>query len=443
MSNLDGGFSAYTAFDVSGDGSVVVGQGFDAMGAERGFRWSTDGSLVVFDALEARGVSGDGQVVVGRASLGVGADGAARWTSAGGVTSIRSLPGDLDIGYGRSASFDGSAVVGEGHAASGVRKPYHWTAATGMTLLGTLPSKPEGYGLGVSGDGLVAVGHMYTGGVANDEAFRWTAAGGMVRLGYLPNHTGRSYASAASYDGSIVVGSSGSGSGREAFRWTDAGGMESLGDLPGGDLDSAAFDVSGDGSIVVGIAASDDFRGAVFWNEQGEIVKLKDFLVASGVDGLDDWTLWLPWAVSHDGRTIVGEGFNPQGEREAWIATIPEPSAAALAMMGLGFAAGAARSRRSRRQSPSLATCKVNSSYPLAVNRAVEHVFDRASQAMYRQSLLANPRSHTTSVQNREPSGQWPKIVVEFEPALRIKRVVGQVQRCESQNNCLALVTRL
>ncbi len=98
LGNLDGGFSAFTAFDVSGDGSVVVGQGFDAMGIERGFRWSTDGSIVVFDNFEARGVSGDGQVVVGRASLGVGADGAARWTSAGGVTSICSLPGDLDIG---------------------------------------------------------------------------------------------------------------------------------------------------------------------------------------------------------------------------------------------------------------------------------------------------------------------------------------------------------
>lgn len=337
LGDLGGGFSAFSAFDVSGDGSVVVGQGFDAMGVEHGYRWSTDGSLVVFDSFEARGASGDGQVVVGRASLASGADGAAYWTSSGGVASIRSLPGDLDIGYARSASWDGSAVVGEGFDANTIRKPYHWTAATGMTLLGSLPGKPEGYGLGVSGDGLVAVGHMYTGGTANDEAFRWTAPGGIVGLGHVPGYAGVSYASAASYDGSVVVGSSGGAVGRVAFRWTAGSGMQNLGDLPGGDVDSAAFDVSGDGSIAIGIAADVDFRGAVFWNQQGQIVKLKDFLVAHGVAGLDDWNLWRPFAVSLDGRTIVGEGFDPQGKQVAWMVTVPEPSAFALACIGIAL----------------------------------------------------------------------------------------------------------
>lgn len=347
LGDLGGGFSAFSALDVSGDGSVVVGQGFDSMGVEHGYRWSTDGSLVVFDAFEARGVSGDGNVVVGRASPASGVDGAARWTSSGGIASIRSLPGNLDIGYAHSASWDGTAVVGEGLDANTIRKPYHWTAATGMTLFGSLPGKQEGYGLGISADGLVAVGHMYTGGTANDEAFRWTAASGIVGLGYVSGFSGASYAAATSHDGSVVVGSSSGGGGRVAFRWTAADGMQSLGDLPGGDVDSAAFDVSGDGNVVVGVVASDDFRGAVFWNESGQFVKLKDFLMTHGVTGLDDWNLWQPFAVSLDGRTIVGEGFDPQGKHVAWMATIPEPSAAVLACLGFAIIITLATARTS------------------------------------------------------------------------------------------------
>ena len=38
--------------------------------------------------------------------------------------------------------------------------------------------------------------------------------------------------------------------------------------------------------------------------------------------------------ISDDGKTIVGYGTNPEGNTEAWIATIPEP--ATLLLLGLG-----------------------------------------------------------------------------------------------------------
>jgi hypothetical protein len=52
-----------------------------------------------------------------------------------------------------------------------------------------------------------------------------------------------------------------------------------------------------------------------------------------GLD-LTGWELRIPWAVSADGLTIVGEGYNPNGDREAWIAHIPEPSTLVLLALG-------------------------------------------------------------------------------------------------------------
>ena len=40
------------------------------------------------------------------------------------------------------------------------------------------------------------------------------------------------------------------------------------------------------------------------------------------------------WTISDDGLTIVGYGSNPNGSREAWIATIPEPASVALLSLG-------------------------------------------------------------------------------------------------------------
>jgi hypothetical protein len=42
--------------------------------------------------------------------------------------------------------------------------------------------------------------------------------------------------------------------------------------------------------------------------------------------------------VSDDGRTIVGNGINPAGLSEPWLAHIPEPATFAIAAMsGLAF----------------------------------------------------------------------------------------------------------
>jgi hypothetical protein len=41
------------------------------------------------------------------------------------------------------------------------------------------------------------------------------------------------------------------------------------------------------------------------------------------------WTLTSADSISADGQYIAGSGWNPDGQRTAWIAHVPEPSGVA------------------------------------------------------------------------------------------------------------------
>jgi hypothetical protein len=60
---------------------------------------------------------------------------------------------------------------------------------------------------------------------------------------------------------------------------------------------------------------------------------------------LTGWTLQQALGISADGNTIVGDGIDPNGLTEGWIATIPEPTTDLLVMAGV---LGLAMARRRR-----------------------------------------------------------------------------------------------
>jgi uncharacterized membrane protein len=122
-------------------------------------------------------------------------------------------------------------------------------------------------------------------------------------------------------DGATVVGKSASDKGVEAFRWTASSGMQALGDLPGGEVFSIAFDVSSQG-LVVGTATSDAGLEAFLWDSKHGMRRLKDVLTAAGVASASSRP-WRRRRNSADGRTIAGNGTNPDGKPEGWIARIP------------------------------------------------------------------------------------------------------------------------
>ena len=111
--------------------------------------------------------------------------------------------------------------------------------------------------------------------------------------------------------------------------------MVGLGDLVGGNFYSTANDVSADGSTVVGKSSVGYTSGpspepiyeAFVWDSANGMRELDDTLTGLGLN-LTGWSLDEATGISADGNTIVGWGMNPNGQREAWLATVPEPGTA-------------------------------------------------------------------------------------------------------------------
>jgi probable HAF family extracellular repeat protein len=336
---LPGGGPYSAGYGVSGDGSTVVGVARNALGAAEAIQYDDDGGLVALGGTKARGVSADGTVIVGAREVPTWNDSyeACYWTASSGLTPLGELPGGDQASFAHDASLDGMVVVGwsksdGGIAGDFVTEAFRWTQATGLLALGDLAGGAfYSQARGVSDDGSVIVGFGSSDAGPSSEAFRWTEAGGMVGLGGLEPGNVESAAYGVSPDGATVVGWSRTAMGQEAFRWTEAEGMIGLGDLPGGADRSAAFGVSADGAQIVGASSSAAVPAdeAFIWDSTHGMRSLLQVLIDDYQLDLEDWTLTRAWGISADGSTVVGEGINPQGQREGWVARMPEPASLA------------------------------------------------------------------------------------------------------------------
>lgn len=332
---------------ISGDGQTVVG----FSGADAGaFRWTQESGVESLGLLEgatqssSRAASQDGSVVVGTSNDG--ASESFRWTEETGMIAIPDLPGDNGSGNGvaRDVSDDGTVIVGGARSTEG-RQAYIWNQGVtiqepGETVgLGDLPGGSfDSIAYGMTGDGSTVVGRG-TNSDNRHQAFIWNDVQGMAAL----SDTGfRSNAFAISDDGSVVVGYDviaqeteryrgkyRTVTTQEAVRWTDTG-MELLGDLPGGDHYSEAHAVSEDGSVIAGLATSSypvaGGAEAFIWDTAHGMRSLQDVLTTDyGLD-LTGWHLRLVYDMTPDGLTFVGEGINPDGNFEGFIAKITPPS---------------------------------------------------------------------------------------------------------------------
>jgi probable HAF family extracellular repeat protein len=236
-----------------------------------------------------------------------------------------------------------SKVTDPNDVTKSVKEAFIWEddVMTGLGFLAEDDNDFESEAKDISGDGLVVVGKAkYTD--PNDaskhlkEAFLWEDDV-MIGLGFLQDDTGKveSEATAVSYDGTTVVGTSKVDdpnnlrkSVKQAFIW-EGDVMAGLGFLGEGDgvYESKATGVSADGSVVVGESKTADGKEAFVWTaESDEMRSLRDILEEDlGID-LTGWTLDKPPVMSSDGGTMIALATNPDGEVEAFVSYVPEPS---------------------------------------------------------------------------------------------------------------------
>lgn len=373
--------------DCSADGSYIVGQYLDSDGDVIAMRWEITGSDPLEDlgelptgtiASEARAASGDGSVVVGDSMVedpnDPNADVREAFLWEDGVMTGLGFLEDPTVKYesvATAVSDDGLVIAGHSKVTDpnnprkGVDQAFVWEdgVMTGLGFLADDGNAYESLALGISGDGLVVVGSAKNTDPNDpsksvDEAFVWE--GGVIAgLGFLQYDTNKveSEATAASYDGSTLVGASNvddpnkpNKSVTQAFIWED-GVMTGLGFLAdaAGPFESKATGVSADGSVVVGESKTAAGKEAFVWTAvSAEMRSLRDVIEEDlGVD-LTGWTLDKPPVISADGATMIALATNPDGDVEAFVSYVPEPAGGVYA--GIALLAWLNRRRSTRTQ---------------------------------------------------------------------------------------------
>jgi probable HAF family extracellular repeat protein len=348
LGDFSGGSDFSIGMAISADGSTVVGYG-NAETGERAFRWTAETGMVDLGEVpggstrtQAYDVSADGSVIVGPA-WGNDVSGF-RWTltdpvtGAGTMQNLLGPSGQAIDTYPTAVSDDGSVVGGWWAIPSDPQTAFRWDltdVATGTGQAVNLSNWPDGIDFyvpwGISPDGSMLVGGGKNDGcyaIVDQEVTTFGASDALRPCSALDATAG----------GAVIVGwaeiDSDPNNPREAFRWTAEGGTVGLGDLPGGELHSTAWAVSADGATIVGVSTAETGAAAFIWDQVHGMRNLNDVLTNDyGID-LDGWYLSSAKGISADGLTIVGHGINPDGNVEAWVATVPEPATISLLALG-------------------------------------------------------------------------------------------------------------
>lgn len=145
-----------SCWDMSTDGSTIVGLGWHNLCAARGYKTSASGGLVDLGTLvagspsRANACSGDASVIVGWQDSTQGAREATYWKN--GQQKLIFGPGGQTLGEAGVVSTDGAWILGLGTSTNGFLA-WRWSEATGYVAL---PASPiagfRGYPTGVSDD---------------------------------------------------------------------------------------------------------------------------------------------------------------------------------------------------------------------------------------------------------------------------------------------------
>ena len=344
--------SMSSAYDISGDGTTVVGLAWASGCDGVGFRWTAAGGMQVLQPLADGGnrcsaISGDGTALGGFAQ-GTSARTPAYWAAdtSGSVLD----PNMLGEVWGFNES--GSKSVGSRWFSGGTYSAYIRDSQSGvMTNLGKLTSTWAGIATDLSEDSSVIVGFDNL--QLARKAWVWTSSDGMISLNNRLTALGVTappllVCRAVSDDGSVVVGGGEAGAGgpfgiagfivelpSKSAQWTDlGGGLAGSAGLPalavGGSLcggDTLTFTIShgqpdAAALLIVGLAATPQpWKGGVLWPAPDVVVPA--LLGASGGAAL---TLHVPIG-EPAGQPVIAQGWIADTGAPAGVSATPAVTA--------------------------------------------------------------------------------------------------------------------
>ena len=248
----------------------------------------------------ATALSADGTTVIGWANIPGSTPSeynrteAFRWTGPEGIALLRPHTSqDYKDSFAWGVSVDGQVVAGNLFSITvDANEAFRWNTTEGVVGLGFLPSSQDSAAGPVAPDGLTIYG-------GSDGPFRWTAAAGLQPFTNI--------VTAISADSSTIVGFFEDATQHtEAYLSNQSAGMIGLGFVPGDPQLSAASVVSADGRSVVGKSGD---VGGFRWTATGGM---------QGLGFLRDSDLTYTTAVSPDGKLVFGESYFDTGN-EAFI----------------------------------------------------------------------------------------------------------------------------
>jgi hypothetical protein len=336
IGDLPGGTFDGQARGISEDGSVVVGigntdvvklRGYDA--PWQAFQWTREGGIKGIEGFHSYHpsrdikMSADGSTVTGTVvPFGTDQDATVRWRADEGVTRLR-------LGAALGLSRDGASVLGWQWIDDGHTEGVIWTKSGGYGPTSYYPQFS-------SADLSVILGYRRE---SAGNPLLITADGDVPVFDFdVGSRAPLLYS--LSGDGKIITGSDGN-----PFWWSESTGVQYFPPLPDGARVVDARGPSNEGATILGssskVVDSVTITRAIIWDAVHGSRYISDVLVNEfGLgNALLGWQLTSASYSSADGRTIVGRGINPAGNRETWVAhfgaPVPEPSS--LLFAGMAF----------------------------------------------------------------------------------------------------------
>lgn len=239
------------------------------------------------------------------------------------------VPVDGNLSSGYNISGDGTNVVGSAYVEPTPGEPglaVHataWTDATGLIDLGSLYTdiNRSTRANAVNEDGSVIVGWQDFNGPWKSAVWRKDSNGDYLPNEYLlvdptgdptDEYNQLGEARAVSADGNWIAGDGDYANNNEPWRWSESTGYLSLGTLaPGGP--GYVTDMSDDGTVITGYFQIDPFTPNIpfIWTETTGMVEFNSFVTETLGYTMDASPIWVPNAISPNGKYITGWGYDP------------------------------------------------------------------------------------------------------------------------------------